>query len=39
LQSRVESFIAKTVHNLFIKFHRYNIILAMWLYFRWTAIF
>lgn len=32
LQSRVESFIAKTVHNLFIKFHRY-IILAMWLYF------
>jgi hypothetical protein len=23
LQSRVESFIAKTVHNLFIKFHRY----------------
>lgn len=24
LQSRVESFIAKTVHNLFIKFHRYT---------------
>ena len=23
LQSRVESFIAKTVHNLFLKFHRY----------------
>lgn len=26
LQSKVESFLAKTIHNLFIKFHRYEMV-------------